>query len=119
MGQLTPDEVTATVRSFGLSLPDAWEDHPWGETALKVRKKVFVFLGSSEGAGLSVKLPISAAEALKDPRCTPTGYGLGRHGWVSMKLGPDDTFDEHTLIEWVAESYRAVAPKTLARQLEI
>ena len=26
-------------------MPGAWEDHPWGDTVVKVGKKVFVFMG--------------------------------------------------------------------------
>ncbi|HCO04282.1 MAG TPA: dGTPase, partial [Actinobacteria bacterium] len=33
------------VRTFALGLPEAYEDHPWGESVAKVNKKVFVFLG--------------------------------------------------------------------------
>jgi predicted DNA-binding protein (MmcQ/YjbR family) len=35
------------LKSFALELPEAWEDHPWGDTVVKVGKKVFVFLGSN------------------------------------------------------------------------
>ena len=34
-----------SLLEFALSLPEAHEDHPWGETVVKVRKKIFVFLG--------------------------------------------------------------------------
>src|SRR5690242_17350125 len=47
---------------FALSLPEAYEDFPWGERVAKVAKKVFVFFGNDgRGAdlGLSVKLPAS------------------------------------------------------------
>ena len=38
------------VRQFAAGLPEAWEDHPWGETVYKVGKKVFVFLGIPDPA---------------------------------------------------------------------
>ena len=36
--------------AFALGLPEAWEDHPWGETVVKVAKKVFVFFGSPKSS---------------------------------------------------------------------
>lgn len=103
------------IKAFGLGLPEAWEDFPWGESALKVRKKVFVFLWHNAETGvlsISMKLPYSNADALEHEACTPTGYSLGKSGWVTVKLTEDDPFDDRLLIEWVLESYRAVAPKT-------
>jgi predicted DNA-binding protein (MmcQ/YjbR family) len=41
-----------------------------------------------------------------------TGYGLGRAGWVSVRLG-EGQLDYELLREWIDESYRAVAPKRL------
>jgi len=107
------------LRAYALGFPGAHEDHPWGETVVKVRKKVFVFLGTPKedgGLGLSVKLPESGGEALSLPFCEPTGYGLGKHGWVSARFGPGETVLIGLLRDWIAESYRAVAPKTLVRQ---
>jgi len=47
------------LRRFALGFPGAHEDFPWGESVVKVGKKVFVFLGRSGGGlGLSVKLPV-------------------------------------------------------------
>ena len=57
-------ELAETLRTFGLSLPGAFEDHPWGELVLKVKKKVFVFLGRPGESWRSVKLPRSGERLL-------------------------------------------------------
>ena len=116
----TAAEVHDWVRGFALSLPEAYEDFPWGESVAKVNKKVFVFLGGADEQavpGFSVKLPASAEQALALPGAAPTGYGLGRAGWVSIRLveGPAPL---EVLLDWVEESYRAVAPKRLAAGIE-
>ena len=106
------------LRAFAFSLPEAWEDHPWGESVAKVGKKVFVFFGSPEGGpfGFSVKLPISNDEALSMPFTVPTGYGLDRGHWVTVRP-PEDTPVE-LLLAWIEESYRTVASKALVAQLD-
>jgi hypothetical protein len=45
-------------------------------------------------------------------------YGLGRHGWATVDLSGSDTPGVDMLCEWLGESYRALAPKTLVRQLD-
>lgn len=89
---------------------------------VKVAKKVFVFLGMPEGneIGFSVKLPESGKMALTLPFTEPTGYGLGKSGWITAKItaadAPMDLF-----CEWIDESYRAVAPRKLvaAREADV
>lgn len=103
--KLTPFE---RLRRHALSYPDAHEDHPWGETAIKVRGKVFVFLGAD---GLTVKLPRSFEFALEYPGTKPAGYGLGKSGWVSSGFGTRNTPPPDVLEHWIEESYSAVAPK--------
>ena len=93
----------------------AWDDEP----TFRINGKNFVF--SDQGAhSLSVKLPKDEAAAVvaEDPRVEPTGYGLGRHGWVSLSL-EDDADDERwrQVEEWVRTSYTLVAPRRLARQV--
>ena len=100
--------------AFCLSMPEAYEDHPWGETVFKVRKKIFVSLGAPENCvGVTVKLPISGWPAQQLPFVKPAGYNLGKSGWVTatFALGEDIPYD--LLREWIKESYRAVAPKKL------
>jgi predicted DNA-binding protein (MmcQ/YjbR family) len=111
--------VRAKLREFALSLPEATEDLPWGERVAKVKKKVFVFLGRDMDAhfGLGVKLPSSNQRALALPFTEPTGYGLGKSGWVSAKFEVDASPSFELLRDWVVESYCAVAPKALAARL--
>jgi hypothetical protein len=62
--------------------------------------------------GLSLKLPESGREALELPFTKPTGYGLGKAGWVSASFSAKDAPPLAILEDWILESYRAVAPKT-------
>ena len=112
-------QAKASLRVFALGFPGAREEFPWGERVIKVGKKVFVFLGMADGAelGLSVKLPASAPMALLLPFAEPTGYGLGKSGWVSAHFAASETPPLGMLREWIDESYRAVAPKTLVAKL--
>ena len=108
------------LRDFALALPETHEDMPWGERVVKVKNKVFVFLGhdADTGFGLSVKLPSSAKTALHMPFTSPTGYGLGKSGWVSAKLDDKSQASFEMLRDWVKESYCSVAPKGLAEQVQ-
>ena len=108
------DEIAALAGSF----PEAWEDHPWGDTVFKVKTKVFVFMGGDpDGYGISVKLPTTSKIALQRPGASPTGYGLGKAGWVSLKFAPDEEPPIDLVRAWLDESYRAVAPKKLVKTL--
>ena len=110
------------LREFALGLPGAYEEFPWDERVVKVNKKVFVFLGRDadldSGLRFSVKLPQSGEDLLTMPFAQPTGYGLGKSGWVTLEFSPDDRLPTNMLFGWVEESYRAVAPKKLVAQLE-
>jgi predicted DNA-binding protein (MmcQ/YjbR family) len=101
---------------FALTLPGAYEDHPWGEDVAKVNKKVFVFFGIADNpaSGMTVKLRDESHEhALSVPGAAPTGYGLGKSGWVTVPYAaPLDVCRD-----WIEESYRLVAPKRLQAEL--
>ena len=115
-------ELSRSLRKFALALPGATEDFPWGERVAKVNGKVFVFLGLDPvpggEMGFSVKLPTSAEEALELPFTAPTGYGLGRSGWVTAKFGEKGAPPIEILEGWILESYCAIAPKKLVTELE-
>jgi|SRR5689334_22117190 len=115
-------QLSAALLAHALSLPEAWEDHPWGENVVKVGKKVFVFFGvpdaRSEQLIVCVKLPRSGVAALDLDCCEPAGYGLGKSGWVAARFGPREAPPRAQLEAWIEESYRAVAPKKLAARLD-
>jgi len=110
------------MRQFALALPGATEDFPWGERVAKVAGKVFVFLGADpvDGGpmGLSVKLPESGRDAFDLPFAKPTGYGLGKSGWVAARFEPGDLAPIEILKAWILESYRVVAPRRLLAALD-
>jgi len=115
-----PGAAAAALRSHALAYPETHEDFPWGERVVKVRGKVFLFLGRpKDGLSLSVKLPGSATLALGLPFASPTGYGLGKSGWVTARFGPREKPPVELLQQWIDESYRAVAPRRLAAGLEV
>jgi predicted DNA-binding protein (MmcQ/YjbR family) len=103
--------------SFALSLPDAVEDHPWGEQVAKAGGKVFAFFGPPGGRRVTLKLEESHGHALSLDGAERTGYGLGAHGWVTVPLtAPGVT--QALLRDWIEESYRIVVPKRLVRMLD-
>jgi predicted DNA-binding protein (MmcQ/YjbR family) len=116
-----PVRLHRQVFGFALGLPGAYEDHPWDETVVKVNKKVFVFLGSEESPlwpAMTVKLGASHEQALALPGAEPTGYGLGKSGWVTIPFGTKLRPPLGVLTDLVDESYRLVAPKRLVAELD-
>ena len=111
--------LEGTLRSSALAFPETTEDFPWGERAIKVKGKVFLFLRAEGGVvSFSVKLPHSAAEALELPYVEPTHYGLGKHGWVTAKVSGGRDAPVALFQAWIEESFRAVAPKRVFDRLD-
>ncbi|MBA2708702.1 MAG: MmcQ/YjbR family DNA-binding protein [Gemmatimonadaceae bacterium] len=101
-----------------MAYPEATEDFPWGHRAIKVKGKAFIFLAIEKDVfSLSVKLPESRYEALMLPFAEPTGYGLGKSGWVTAKFTRGEPVPVDIILSWIDESYRAIAPKKLSAQL--
>jgi len=102
-----------------LGFPEAWQDTPWEDDLVaKVGKKIFVFLGSGDPPSVGVKLPESAEQALLSEAVSKMAYGLGKWGWVTVRLDHPEAPDNGVLEDWIEESYRAVAPKKLIARLD-
>ncbi len=113
------EPVWDVLRKVALELPGAYEEQPWGSCAIKAGKKSFIFLGDNKkGWSCSFKLPQSAEMALDLPFCAPTHYGLGKSGWVTASFGKGDEAPFPLLETFLEESYRAVAPKRLIKELD-
>ncbi len=103
--------LSKQLLEHALGLPEAYEDHPWGENVAKVGKKIFAFFGGPDGTSVTLKLVESHPFALAVPGAAPTGYGLGKAGWVTIPLASAPPAG--VLRDWIDESYRLVAPKKL------
>lgn len=121
MAALDAKRAEAELIAYAASFPGAWEDHPWDHTVMKVGAKIFVFFGGEAGASgeltVTVKLPISYEMALTLPYMSPAGHGLGKAGWAQLRQRDGDDIDLDTIKGWIDQSYRAVAPKKLAKAL--
>jgi len=117
--KMTPRQLEARLRKHALSFPESYEEFPWGERAIKVKRKVFVFMyAGPEKMHITVKLPESREFAVMFPFAAPSNYGLGKSGWVTSRLGADATAPLSLLKAWIDESFRAVAPKAVLAQLD-
>src|SRR5260370_3264396 len=109
---MQPRDAFKALQKVAKAYPGAWEDHPWGETVYKVGKKVFVFLGLDKGDdtfGLSCKLPQSSEAAVTMfSFATPTGYGLGKSGWVSARFAKTDEVPLGLPDDWIREQHHPV-----------
>lgn len=122
MTAATLKKAFAELRAAALKYPAVHEDFPWGHSAFKVaKKKAFCFLVlEPKRLSLSCKLPQSNAMALMLPFAEPTGYGLGKSGWVSAAFDVSGKAPPVALLkQWLDESYRAIAPKKLIKAIDV
>ena len=114
-----PRSLEGVLRAKALSFPETTEEFPWGERAIKVRGKAFIFMrATGKDVSFSVKLKDSLAEALELGYVEPTHYGLGKHGWVTASVDASREAPVELFETWLDESYRAVAPKKLVASLD-
>lgn len=113
------DALLEELRKFGLAFPGAHTKSPWeGHLDLAVNDKTFAYLSvEGEPLKISCKLPQSGGMALELPFTTPTGYGLGKSGWVTATFEEGQRPPVEVLKAWIEESYRAQAPKRLVAKL--
>ena len=113
------EKAMQALREVALAYPETVEDFPWGHSAFKVRGKSFAFVVcDGDGFRVSTKLPSSSSVVLTFPFASPTGYGLGKSGWVTASFGRREKVPLGMMVEWMDESYRARAPKRLIKQLD-
>jgi predicted DNA-binding protein (MmcQ/YjbR family) len=114
------EAIVKELRAFGLTYPGAHSKSPWPEhDDLAVNDKTFAYLpAAGQSFSLSVKLPYTGEVALDLSYAKPTGYGLGKPGWVSFTPGAGEMPSLDQMKDWIDESYRAQAPKRLVKELD-
>ena len=114
------DTILRELRAFGLGYPGAHGKSPWpNHDDLAVNDKTFAYLSiEGEPFSISCKLPYTGAIALDLPFAKPTGYGLGKSGWVTFTPEEEEMPPLDQLKEWLDESYRAQAPRRLVKELD-
>ncbi len=120
MASRRPDAAAQELRTLGLTYPGAHIKSPWpGHEDLAVKDKTFAYLSvDGQPFHISCKLPHSGQDALWLPFAKPTAYGLGKSGWVTAELADGEPVPLDMFKAWIAESYRAQAPKKLLALLD-
>ena len=107
------------LRAICLALPETTEKEAWGDPTFRVRDRIFAMLKQGDGRpSLWCKaLPGSQMVLVgADPRRFYVPPYLGHKGWVGMRLDRNPDWSEAA--ELVRRSYRLVAPKRLAAQID-
>lgn len=109
-----PDDLAERLRELALSLPETYEDHPWGdEPVFKVAdNKMFAVMSVGEDAvRLTVKLTQEEREIAHLLPYVSTARYVGRYGWVTAEIADEETLE--AALEWIRESYWLKAPAHL------
>ena len=118
-----PDTLLGELTQICLRLPDAQRTVRGDHADFRVRGRVFAyFLNNHHGDGrISVCCKSELAENIDRAKHDPENYYLppyiGPKGWFGMRLdrGAPDWEEVRNIVE---NSYRIVAPKTLARKID-
>ena len=108
------------VGKICMALPEV-ENKPFGghtAASYRVRDKIFCGTGQTMRPRITLKGAPGAQQALvsSDPDTFFVPQYTGPKGWIGIWLDTDPDWDE--VRELIEESYRLVAPKTLAKQLD-
>ncbi|MBD0348779.1 MAG: MmcQ/YjbR family DNA-binding protein [Thermoleophilia bacterium] len=104
---------TAELRALALSLPETYEDEPWGHPVFKVADNRMFALLSDDGEVVSLTVKLTPEErqiAMLLPYVERARY-VGRYGWVTATIADDESLAAAR--EWLLESYWLRAPARL------
>jgi predicted DNA-binding protein (MmcQ/YjbR family) len=108
----------AAIRRHALTLPEAYEDRPWGHPVFKLPpNRVFVFMSEGEDpVRVTVKLDAEEREAALTQSFISVAKYVGRYGWVTVEVIDDDVLT--MVLDWVAESWWLKAGAAQRKLLE-
>jgi predicted DNA-binding protein (MmcQ/YjbR family) len=123
---MAPVEDRRLVRltKICLALPETARELLGDHAGFKVRKKTFgYFLNNHHGDGIvAISLKMAPGDNAKLVALDPTRFYLpayiGPRGWIGLRLDVGKV-DWEEVAEFVVDSYRLVAPKTLGALVKL
>jgi predicted DNA-binding protein (MmcQ/YjbR family) len=111
-------DFAEAIRRLALSLPQAYEDEPWGHPVFKVSdNRMFAGMTHDERAAyLTVKLTAEEREIAHLLPYVSSARYVGRYGWVTAEVADDESLE--AALEWLRESYWLRAPVELRHAVE-
>jgi predicted DNA-binding protein (MmcQ/YjbR family) len=106
------------IRELALSLPETYEDEPWGHPVFKVADNRMFASMSEEGPVVRLTVKLTAEEreiAHLLPFVSRARY-VGRYGWVTAEVTDEESLE--AALEWLRESYWLKAPAALKQAVE-
>jgi predicted DNA-binding protein (MmcQ/YjbR family) len=115
------EEVTLAdrIRELALSLPETYEDEPWGHPVFKVADNRMFASMSEDGRTVLLTVKLTAEEreiAYLLPYVSRARY-VGRYGWITAEVTDEESLE--AALEWVRESYWLKAPAELRVAVEV
>lgn len=86
---MTSHDRLAKIRSLCLSMPGAFEDHPWDEVVFKVGGKIFAMTGETASRASVASTLERQGQLILHPAIEVAPY-VGRYGWVTIDLEHED-----------------------------
>jgi predicted DNA-binding protein (MmcQ/YjbR family) len=107
------DDLQRRIRQVALSLPETYEDEPWGYPVFKVAdNRMFASMSAGDDAvHLTVKLTAEEREIAHLLPYVHKARYVGRYGWVTADVTDEDSLA--SALEWLRESYWLRAPAEL------
>jgi len=109
---------SASLRAVALRYPETSEGTSCVNRAFKVRKKNFLFVGEK---GANIRVMLKLGPSLDDARARSGDddrIGVGKTGWVTLNFAAASPLPPDLLEQWVDESFRLLAPKSIVKTLD-
>lgn len=119
---MTQPEALLIVQGIALDLPETQQADTGEHQVFKVRNKTYAWLLDNHHGdgilGLVVKAPsgMNQAMAESDPDRFYLPAYMTHIGWIGLRLD-QPKIDLEEIRDLILESYRLIAPKTLAKQV--
>jgi predicted DNA-binding protein (MmcQ/YjbR family) len=118
---IRPDRLKR-LRQICLALPEATEKVAWGDPTWRVRDRIFAMQKGNYGGGrpsvwLKALAEVQPRLVTGEPERFFVPPYVGHKGWIGIYLD-GRALDWNRVEELVKDSYRLIAPKTLAVRVE-